>query len=152
FTTGLGFVSGVTVTPVAEKTATLHAGQSLSLTAADGAVFTDAVASITNGTADFLGWYFDWEGIGLGTGGMREAGFFHDDLSGLSGIDLNGLGIDEIRLTLDAFYFRTPGVDLNGDGNWTDYSLLTTFEVFGSGTPISPLPMPPRDLTPVFDD
>jgi hypothetical protein len=108
--------------------------------------------AVTNGTPDVLGWFANWEGMGLGSGGLPETDLFFGDASGAHGIDLTGLVIDEFRLTLDAFYYRTPGIDLNGDGNWTDYSILATLQIFGQGIPVSPLPMPVRDLTPVFHD
>jgi hypothetical protein len=150
FTVGLDFVSASG--EVTEKTGSLHVGESLSLTPADGALFSSAALAVTNGAQDLMGWFASWEGVGLGSGGLPEASLFFGDGTGAHGIDLSGLVIDEFRLTLDAFYYRTPGIDRNGDGNWTDYSLLATLQIFGQGLPVSPFPMPTRDLTPVFGE
>jgi hypothetical protein len=116
----------------------MKVGDTVSITAADGDVFDYNVGLLTNGSADFIASFFRVAGAGA-------AGGFADSPSLLA-----GRTIDEFRFTLDALYSQSPGFDLNGDGNWTDYLVLATLEVFGQGDPVSVFPAPPRDLTPHF--
>jgi hypothetical protein len=116
----------------------MKVGDTVSITAADGDVFDYNVGLLTNGHADYIASFYQVSGGGA-AGGFTDAPSL-----------LEGRTIEEFRFTLDAFYYQSPGFDVNHDGIWTDYLVLATLEVFGQGDPVSVFPQPQRDLSPHF--
>ena len=116
----------------------MKVGDSVSITAADGDVFSYNAGLATNGLVDFLQGFVEVPGAGAAFSMKEPTSFLEEAI------------IEEFRFTLDAFHYQTPGFDLNRNGNWTDYIVMGTLEIFGQGDPISVFPRPEKDLTPHF--
>lgn len=98
--------------------------------------FNEFVTWITDDINDSLIISYTFLPSGGGLGNERtEASAFFGDPSGQRGIDFQGYRIDDIALYVETLMLESPGSDPNGDGNWTNITIRTTFTVAGVPEP-----------------
>jgi len=110
-------------------------GQTFSVDQTVDAQFSAFVSRLTNGFNDQITRISKLTGGGESGLLTSEASFFSTRPAGGNGIDLAGFTIDRIDMTINQISIESPGSNLSGDGNWTDYSIQATLSFIGSQVP-----------------
>lgn len=103
-------------------------GVIFSSTAATDSGFNAFAGLLTNGIDDIL-LIGVTSGFGTSYSGGFESGLFFGNPNLANGIDFEGSIIDSFYLRFDTLKIETPGLDLNGDGNWTDVYVQGVFSI-----------------------
>lgn len=99
-------------------------GNLLIANTANSSDFADFVARITDGVNGYV--FYRVNGGGFIA---PESSFFGSQV-GPNGVDLEGSNINLIGLSVETAIVDSPGSDPNGDGVWTDYSLVGSLVFF----------------------
>ena len=117
---------------------TADIGSVFTISAGD-AGFNNLVQLLTDGQSGHPRVTFDQMPIAgtLWAERTNEMQFFNEGPLGGNGIDFAGYEITAFNMRVNDMYFITPGRNPNGNGNWTDVGISTTFEVVGVPEPSS---------------
>jgi len=118
---------------------TSDVGSTFSIDQSSDPGFSSFLVQATNGILNTVSETF-YAGGNESQGRDVSEPFFYTGFpyGGNNGTDLGGFQIQRIDLTLNSLGFSSPGRNLSGDGNWTDYSWGATISFVG----VTPSPEP----------
>lgn len=97
--------------------------------AASSPTFAAFAARLTNGVDERFWYILTWEGGGGGSS-ILESTWIQDRLAVGTQPDLADTVITRVVARVERLVLDTPGMDLNGDGVWTDVDLLVVFSFY----------------------